>query len=343
MIKYSSFYKILFFIVFGALFQTCVDPLGFDTRHEDHILVIDGKVNLNDSVHTVSLTRTDYVGRSAKFPPEQGAMLTLMENDKPVVSFLETEPGIYKAIDFKPTVGYRYSIDIQLQNGDHYASQPEAMPSPVPIDSAYFTFDRKRSLTIFSDTQIPTDGDTPYLRWHIQHVYQHSDIICGPLDNIGVCYYELERKGDNQNLILLDGGELQRGAQLAFPVVKVGITDSIFGEITYFTVYQESLPEATFHYWEKVNTLLTQTGSIFDAPPGQVRGNIFKVDDPNAPVLGIFYPTSEDYARIKTLPSDFLPLNINPYCGIPGIPPNPFPYPDCCFCKFGIPKPDYWK
>lgn len=341
--RFSVRYKIFFFIAFGALFQTCVDPLGFDTRQEDDILVVDGRVNLNDSVQTVSLTHTDYVGRSAKFPPEQGATLTLMENDKPVASFLEAEPGIYKAFDFKPTIGYRYSIDIQLQNGDHYASQPEAMPSPVPIDSAYFTFDRKRNLTIFSNIYIPQDGTVPYLRWRIQHVYQHSDIVCGSLDVVGICYYELEREGDNQNLILLNGGELERGTQVVFPVVKVAVTDSIFGEITYFTVYQESLPVATFQYWEKVNTLITQTGSIFDAPPGPVRGNIFKVDDPNAVVLGLFYPTSEDYARIKTLPSDFSPLHINPYCGIPGIPPNPFPYPDCCYCKFGIPKPDYWK
>lgn len=339
----SLIYKIVFPLACAAMLHACIDTINFNGHKEDNYLVVDGKVNLQDSVQTVVLNRTDQVGRSGNFPPEQGAKVTLVENDKQVASFLEIKPGTYQIANFKPTEGYLYSIDIQLQGGDHYASQPEVMPAPVPIDSVYFIFDKDTHFTLFSNIHIPEGKKAPYLRWRLQHVYQRSDLACGGLDfNATSCYYQLERKSDSQKLILLDGGELEAGADIVFPVATVLVADTLFGEVTYYTIYQESLTAATFQYWEKVNTLLKQTGSIFDAPPGQVRGNIFKVDDPNAPALGLFYATSEDYGRVKTIPTNFLPLHINPYCGAPGLAPNPFPYPECCFCKFGIPKPDYW-
>ncbi len=340
--KNSLIYKILFPIACAALLHACIDTVSFTGRKENNYLVVDGKVNLNDSVQTISLTRTDEVGRSGNFPPERGAKVVLLENSQSVASFLETKPGSYQIYNFKPTEGYLYSIDIQLQGGDHYASQPELMPSPVPIDSVYFIFDGNAYFTLFSNIHIPENKKAPYLRWRTQLVYQRSDLYCGALDQVTSCYYQLERKSDSQKLILLDGSELEPGANLAFPITTVLVADTLFGEVTYYTIYQESITPSTFQYWEKVNRLLTQTGSVFDTPPGQIRGNIYNVDDPNAPVLGLFYATAEDYARVKTIPTDFLPLHINPYCGAPGFPPNPFPFPDCCYCKFGIAKPDYW-
>ncbi|MDX1942275.1 MAG: DUF4249 domain-containing protein [Saprospiraceae bacterium] len=340
--KTKRSYKLLILATFAALFQTCVNPVEFDRRDEDDILVVDGRVNLNDSIQTLLLTRTGPLGRSARFPTETGATVTLIENDKTVGTYVEEEPGVYKIYHFKPQIGNSYHIDIQLQNGDHYTSLPETMPRPVFIESAYFTYNGDRTLTLFSSIKIPEQDDPPYLRWKIKHVYQRTDLACGFFDNTSTCYYETNRATDNQLVPLLDGGELKPGTVIEFSITDVPVIDTIFGEVTYFTVFQETLTPAAFQYWEKVNTLLSQTGSIFDAPPGQIRGNIYKTDDANALVLGLFYATSEEIAYVKTFPGDFAPLDLAPFCGVPGVPPTPFPYPECCYCPFGIPRPDYW-
>lgn len=339
----SLWMRWLTILLIAILVQNCIETVNFNGEEVNDYLVVDGKVNLNDSVQTMLLTHTDYVGRSARFPPEFGATVMLLENDKIVGNYKEIEDGVYKIDYFIPKIGNSYHIDIQLKNGEHYASRPEVMPAPVPIDSAYFIFDGKRSLTVFSNIQIPNDDNVPYLRWRISHVYQRSDLPCGGLDGIGMCYYENRLSNENQLLILLDGGELQSGVKIKFPILNAKVTDDIFGEPTYYTVIQESLTLSAFNYWTKANTLLRQTGSIFDAPPGQVRGNIYNVDDANALVLGMFSAGYEDYVYIKTIPSDFLPLRINPYCGFPGIPKSPLPYPECCVCEPGIPKPSYWR
>lgn len=336
-------YRIMILALLSCFFYTCVDPLGFEGRKEDDVLVVDGKVNLQDSVQTVYLTRTEVVGRSGSFPAESGADIMLLENDVAVAHYTETAPGVYQVVDFKPQGDKSYHIEIQLRNGDRYASEPAMMPKRVPVDSAYFIFDKGTTLTLFSRIRIPSEGGTAYLRWRVRHVYQRSDLQCGSLDVITTCYYESNRPTDNQTVPLLDGSDLAAGSVVEFAITEDNVAAEIFGEITYYTILQESLPQSAFQYWEKVNTLLSQTGSIFDAPPGQVRGNIFKVGEPEALVLGTFYPASEEVVYVKTIPGDFAPVQLNPYCGAPGFPPVPFPFPECCYCTFGIEKPDYWR
>ncbi|MFN7117237.1 MAG: DUF4249 domain-containing protein [Saprospiraceae bacterium] len=336
-------YPLVFFTLVAILQQTCVDPINFDRRQKDDILVVDGSVALEDSTHTLSLTRTAAVGRSARFPPESGAQVLLLEDERIVGQYVEVESGVYQLANFKPQLGKLYHIDIQLQSGERYTSVPERVPQPVALDSAYFTYTGGRTMTIYARTTIPTQGEVPYLRWRLQQVYQMTDQYCGGLDQVTTCYYEANRSTDNQLVPLLDGGELEGGSVVSTAVVEVPIVDSIFGEITYFTVFQESLTPSIFEYWQKVNTLITQTGSLFDVPPGQIRGNIYNIADPEAPVLGIFYATSHDLTYVKAVASDFGELQLRPFCGVPGIFPNPFPYPQCCNCRFGIQRPEYWR
>lgn len=341
--KHQHFYKILVICILSTTLTTCVDPLNFDQGGNEKMLVVDGRVNAGDSIQTVRLNYTSVVGRSANFPPASGATVSLLENGQKKYAYQETEPGIYQLMNFTPQVGSRYQVDIRLANGAQYASESEMMPRPIPIDSAYFTFNGERTLTLFTKVTIPQEGEKPYLRARIRHVYQHTDQYCDPFDKVQTCYYELERATDNQLIPLLDGSKWERGISIPFSIAQAPVIDSIFGEITYYTILQESISLQTLRYWEKVQRLLAQRGSIFDAPPGQIRGNIYKVDEPEKLVLGLFYASSETIAYVKTYPLDFLPLQLTPYCGVYGSYPNPFPYPECCYCPFGIARPDYWK
>lgn len=340
--NFHFYYKALILITFVISFQTCVEPVGFDRKADETLLVIDGRVNSADAVQTLSLTRTSVIGRSKNFPPEAGATVALVENGQKSYAYQETQAGIYKIFNFTPRIGNTYQVNIKLASGEQYASEPQVLPMPVPIDTAYFTFDGERALTLFTKLTIPKDSEVPYLRARIAHVYQHTDLYCGGLDIVRTCYYELNRATDNQLVPTLDGSALERGASIPFPVAQANVIDSIFGEVSFYTIFQESITLNTLRYWEKVQKLLEQSGSIFDAPPGQIRGNIYKVDEPEKLVLGFFYATSESITYVKTAPIDFLPLQLAPYCGIAGIFPYPFPE-DCCSCRFGIPRPDYWR
>ncbi len=148
----------------------------------------------------------------------------------------------------------------------------------------------------------------------------------------------------NQLLPLLDGSLLARG-ETARPYIARKEANRTSGILTYYNLYMETLTPEAFKYWNKVSLLLTQSGSFFDAPPGAIRGNVTNVNQPEELVLGYFYTAPEDTTRFKVYGADFLPYVINPYCGIPGFPPSPFPT-ECCTCtrvpNATLVKPDYW-
>jgi hypothetical protein len=146
-------------------------------------------------------------------------------------------------------------------------------------------------------------------------------------------------------LPLLDASLLARG-ETARPFVAAKEANKIFGEVVFFNLYMETLSPEAYKYWNKVSQLITQSGSVFDPPPGVIRGNITNLSNPEELVLGYFYAAPEDTTRVKVYASDFLPYEINPYCGAPGLPPIPRPA-ECCNCTIlpgaSTEKPFYWE
>lgn len=333
------------FFIAGQLLITCVDPVEFTPRDEDDLLVVDGRIADNFGPHIVKLTRTEIVGRSSNFPLESGARVSVMENDDQEYFFNEIKPGEYHLEGVRGIPGNSYQLRIRLSNGVAYESNPEILPQSIQPDSVFFEFDRIQTISIFSQLTIPpTIQKGPYFKWQFDHVYQITDLVCGPFDPALSCYFKIPR--NNQLLPLLDGSNLARNASVKQLLNEVEVFGTTFGEKNYFTIVQESITADAFDYWSRISRLIIQNGSIFDNPPGGVRGNIFRTDEPNELVLGYFYAASEHIEHIPTLPSDFVPLRINPYCGVAGFPPTPFPN-GCCSCTLitnnRIEKPDYWE
>ncbi len=327
------------------LLTTCVDPIEFNPRDEDDFLVVDGRMTDGDGPHVVKLTRTEIVGRSSNFPTETGAQISVIENGDKEYFFNEIDPGKYQLEGVPGVPGNSYQLRIRLSNGILYESNPEILPPQIQPDSVFFEFDRIQTISVFSQLTIPGNIEKgPYLKWQFDHAYQITDLVCNPFDVATICYFQFPR--DNQLLPLLDGSGLARGGMVKQLLSEVEVFGTVFGEKNYFTVVQESITADAYEYWSRVARLISQNGSIFDNPPGGIRGNIFRTDEPNELVLGYFYAASERTDHIPTLPSDFVPLTINPYCGVPGLPPQPFPE-GCCFCSFlvknQIEKPDFWR
>ena len=327
-------------------FYTCVDPLGFKPEGDQRTLVVDGRLNAMDSMHTIKLSRTEAVGRSANFAAEAGALVWIEDDAGAAFVFVEENfgSGAYELKQFKLDPNRIYLLNIELRDGTSYQSTPQLIPKPVPVDSGFIVFDKNEFITLFTQFRIPTEEEGPYFKWRVEHVYQITDLMCGPFDKVVTCYFP--NKQDNQLLPVFDGSRINRAELVQKPLAMVPLIPDFYGEVTYFSIYQESLSKEAFQYWEKINRLIEQTGSIFDAPPGEVISNIVNTRNKNDRALGFFYITAETIARVKTIASDFFPVVVNPFCGEPGFPPMPFPI-GCCSCgdisANRIERPDYWK
>ena len=100
------------------------------------------------------------------------------------------------------------------------------------------------------------------------------------------------------------------------------------------------------NYWKKLAKVSNPEGTVFDAPPGTLLGNISNVSNPDIGVLGFFEVSSVDTFRIKvfnnTLGADFsVGLHCDQFDYYRGSDQECF---DCLRLKNStIVQPHYWR
>lgn len=102
----------------------------------------------------------------------------------------------------------------------------------------------------------------------------------------------------------------------------------------------------TFEYWEKVAEVVGSTGSLFDAPPAAIPGNIFNPEDQDEVVLGYFEVTNNQTTRFRTLIDTFNLRPASPDCQYNINRPLDnylYPYLNCrIFRRCCVSRPAFW-
>ena len=353
-------------IMMALTLATCVDPIPFEAEDEVPKLVIFGTFTQLSQDHEVSVRLTGKFGSLGRLV--KGASVVLIDEDgrrtqyhrkfgKHVLpkGIMEGEPG--KA----------YKLEVTLLYGEKYESTWEVMPEPVQIENTYWDIVYKQTLSdsdvtleqffidVFIDTPIWTQsGNKAFLRWEVEETFSLEDIPgCRPwpVDLADFCYFEVEDEFGHINLFSsIDDSQKKLEKHLVHsrqpnPYVE-------FNNIHYFNVFQYSLKESTYAYWEKIDIVSNPKGNIFDNIPAGVPGNISKIRG-GLEVLGYFEVAAVSVKRVFTTyhtirESIFIPRTCDPR-----IPPYYQKLEYCCYCDLfpkriktqvynKIPKPDYW-
>jgi len=307
---------ILLFIMFSSLYS-CLDSITLDIPESPEVLVIDGSLNLTESVQQVTLSRT-LPFKQKIFNPESGAQVTLItENEE--LTYSEVREGIYELIlnDNFLAPNEQYSLRVITNTGDEYESISDRMPSMQTADKAEAIFEREiitlstgvenidDVLNAYLSTDIIVEPDQEvYLKWFFDEFYLFTDNQCSPLDLPMTCYVPIP--GDNQNFALLRSNDLRSNR---VENIKVASKKSFplreFQNRHYFIIYQQAITKTAHDYWSRVIDVTRQSGTIFDRPPASVRGNFRNIQDPELPVLGLFELTAVDTIRPFVMPSEF--------------------------------------
>jgi hypothetical protein len=93
-----------------------------------------------------------------------------------------------------------------------------------------------------------------------------------------------------------------------------------------------------------VNDIINIDGSLFDPPPGTVKGNLYNAGDPNELILGYFSVSGVSYKRFWANPQSLNVIYIEPKCHSSSFRPLS---PDCRDCttvhSSTLVRPEYWK
>ncbi len=290
------------------------------------------------------------------FTPERDARVTIYDEEGNFASYeqLSARHGIYclRPDEIEIRVGKSYHVTIETSDGRSYLSKPE-MIMPVPqIDSIYFVTSLENSLVDetrllekrYFDLYITTTLDSEkssHLKWDVEFVYLFPAVCNGRGE---LCYVNDKRNKDQ--IQILDGNRIHAGKTFKKMIFRRQI-DFAFSNIASFFVSQKSLTSESFHYWQNIEKVVSNVGSIFDAPPSAVPGNFDCTSDPDEPVLG-FFSAYDERRELLFVQYDHLPAEDRkgPLCGTLQFPVQN-PQLACCDCLrhlegSSMQRPKYW-
>jgi hypothetical protein len=299
--RHKSFY-ICFLIIF--LQSACIDPIELEPEQVASVLVVDGEITNESAPYTVRLSRSFAIGN---FSNEviTGATVIISDNDGKEAQLVEQSPGRYQTnpADIIGRVGNTYVLHIILPDGKEYKSLPETLHDTPPIEDIHYELKEQveylgdfaeNTFTYFQmyvDLMDPPGIDN-YYRWESTRIMEfESDLptyppdIVPPPDPPECCYLCYLYNYEQKNIAIasdqfFDGQEMKN-----IPVTRIG---NGYENIFSFRVRQYSISAKAYDFYSRIKAQQENTGSIFDTPPGSIRGNIVNANDNREQVLGYF-------------------------------------------------------
>ena len=201
----------------------------------------------------------------------------------------------------------------------------------------------KLYIDVFIDTPV-TDicGKPSHLRWTIEEVYSFVDRICGTFDIAETCYY-IDPVDNSQVLVFQNEANSQEFLQRYKVRSRLMVPYDEFTARHYFIVRQYAIDDNALDYWNKIDAVANQSGSLFDVQPALVVGNFYNPDNQQELVLGYFGVHGQSSLRTFTTPFDIRPNPVFTCNDESFFNDNPS---ICCFCSLKggerIERPDYW-
>jgi hypothetical protein len=349
--------KRIIYIIFLPVFCTsiyisCKKPYNPPAIQVDNkFLVIDGiLVNSADSPSIFTLSRTiKLTDTTFSSSAERGATVSIDGNSGESYPFTEQPGGVYKSNPILLNSANKYRLKIITSSGDQYLSDfVEAKQTP-PIDS--ITWQQQNDVMIYLDTHDPLNN-TKYYRWDFTETYQYEAPLQAELsqDN-GTLYYvdstnqtfDCWRSINSTDILLGSSVALSQDVISKAPLAIVPQNSQKITIRYSILVKQYALTEDAYQYFSILKKNTENLGSIFDAQPTQLTGNIHSVKNPGEVVIGFFSASSVQQKRIFITKYDVTNwhfVDSNRECGVVSI--GHYPLPDPRFFVYDYPDPDYY-
>lgn len=312
------------YLLFILPLAACIEPYSAEVEEGAQLLTVDGMISTGQGPHSIRLTKSDTYGSvfEGLIRPVSNATV-IIRDDQGKVTFLTEDlddRGVYHTPDdFAAEIGTSYTLQIQLIDGKVYSSFPERVESVPEINTIDLRVVRipvegenldRSGVQLIAGFQDPSDqnnfyywqtGESTYVLKTRPDLYtpRPSDTNTSrepqPKDCCTTCF-RTEMLG-NQG-IYLEKDDNFNG--LSTGVVAGFIEDdgNRFVETYRTDLRQFSVTAEAYRFLRLVKQQTEISGSVFDPPPANIRGNMISLDNPEEVVLGYFIAAGESSKRI---------------------------------------------
>jgi len=257
-------------------------------------LVVEGVIDSGSDSTIIKLSHTVKLSNITAVNPVKGAILAVESDQSNVYVLTERSPGVYVFPGLNLDASKKYRLSIKTTDGQQYLSDFVPVKNSPPVDSVTYRI-KNNGIEIYVNAHDPNNS-TRYYRWDYLETWRfHSvfnsfwksngdtvllrDVIH---DQIYTCW----RSDTPGTIVVASSAKLARDVIAANPITFVPSTSIKLGNEYSVLVRQYALSADAYSFWQNLKTTSEQLGSIFDAQPSQINGNIHCITNPSQPVIG---------------------------------------------------------
>lgn len=303
-------------------------------------LVVEGVINSGADSTFIKISRTVKLTDKVSIRPELNAVVTVQGDQNTSYPLTGTGNGNYACSGLNLDNAHKYRLSIKTSAGGQYVSDYMDVLNSPPIDSISFNTkgtSSDKGLNIYVNTHDVTNK-VHYFRWDYQETWMfHANFTSAfksngdtvllrdmVNDNITYCW-----QSDTSNTIVLgSSAKLASDVIASQPITFVISSSEKLGDEYSIQVRQYALTTDAYNFYVNLKKNTEQLGSVFDALPTAINGNLHSVTNPSEPVIGYISVGSISKTRIfitnKQLPAwATTPFYTNCMLAFPGVP--------CCY------------
>src|SRR5215469_12370060 len=326
----KNYFKPVVSFMVLLLFVTCRQVYDPKIQASNtNLLVVEGVLNSGQGPTVIRVSRTTDVNDTA-LNPETNAQLTVEGDDGNKFSLNENGNGKYSVDQLQLNSNAKYRLDIKTVDGKEYASDYSSVKNTPPIDS--ITWQRENGgVRIYVNAHDPQNA-TKYYQWKYEETWEIHSAFYGSLEYvfdvrhraIGVKYKYPDHSIDstiykcwntlNSFSILLGSTEKLTSDVVYLPMQYIEPHSEKLSVLYSINFRQYAISHDNYLFLQKMKRNTEQLGTLFDAQPSEISGNIHCLTVPGETVIGYVEVSQEQVKRIFIANSQVPGWNLQSGC-----------------------------
>lgn len=298
--------KFLLYFILAVVLIDCKKPYNPPAiTSPGSYLVVEGVINAGSDSTIIKLSRTVNLSSGTTNNPETGAIVAVQSSTNASYPLVETSTGSYAVAGLNLDITKTYRISIKTSNNQQYLSDLVPVKVTPPVDSVGFTV-QSNGIQLYVNSHDP-NNNTHYYMWNYAETWQfHAKYSSSYITNgtaivprtLDQLVYSCFANDASSTILLGSSAKLSQDVIYQSPLTTVSSTSEKLETKYSILVNEYALTSDAFNFYTNLKKNTEQLGSIFDAQPSEIAGNIHNVSNPNEPVVGYISACTVQSKRI---------------------------------------------